>query len=45
MFITNGLNILLFLTFWRLAWFHIPRLLPNSRIVKALASAANFQAG
>lgn len=42
MFLANGLNILLFLTIWKLAWFHVARLTgPTGR---ALASAAFFQA-
>lgn len=42
-FIMTGLNVLLFLTFWRLAWFHVARL-TSSPMITALASAANFQA-
>lgn len=44
-FLTTGLNVLLFLTFWRLAWFHIPKLFNNNPSVRALAGAAQFQVG
>lgn len=42
MFVSNGLNILLFLTFWRLVWLHAGR--SSNPTVKALAGAALFQA-
>lgn len=40
--VSNGLNILLFLTFWRIAWLHAAR--SDNATVKALAGAALFQA-
>ena len=42
-FVSNGLNILLFLTFWKLAWFHLSR--TGNPTIKALSGAAFFQAG
>lgn len=41
-FVSQGLNILLFLTAWRLAWLHAAR--SSNPTVKALAGAALFQA-
>ena len=38
----TGLNVLLFLTFWKLLWFHLGR--AGNPTVKALAGAAFFQA-
>lgn len=44
MFLANGLNVLLFLTFWRLAW-HAVASRTSSPTVHALARAAFVQAG
>ncbi len=44
MFIANGLNVLLFLTLWRLVWFHVARKF-KSPVVQSLSRAAFFQAG
>lgn len=43
-FVTTGLNVLIFLTLWRLVWHHVAA---NSKgsTVNALASAALYQAG
>lgn len=47
MFITNGLNVLLFLTFWRLAAVvvHGSKLAGRYPYIAAIAKAAYFQAG
>ncbi len=44
MFLATGLNVLLFLTFWRLAW-HAVASRSKSPMVQALAKAAFAQAG
>lgn len=44
MFIANGLNILLFLTVWRLAW-HWVASHSNNSMIQSLAKAAFVQAG
>ena len=44
MFLANGLNVLLFLTFWRLAW-HFVASRTSSPTVQSLAKAAFVQAG
>ena len=44
MFITNGINILLFLTFWRLAWHAVASNIKHPA-AQALARAAFVQAG
>lgn len=44
MFIANGLNILLFLTFWRLVWHYVASK-TKSPAVQAIAKAAFVQAG
>lgn len=44
MFLVNGLNVLLFLTLWRVSWFHIGRKF-KSPLIQSLAKAAFVQAG
>lgn len=44
MFLANGLNVLLFLTFWRLAW-HYVSCHTKSPMVQSLAAAAYVQGG
>lgn len=41
--LSNGLNVLLFLTFWKIVWMHLSR--SSNPTVKALSGAAFFQAG
>jgi peroxiredoxin family protein len=41
--LSNGINVLLFLTFWRLAAFHLSR--SSNPTVKAVAGAMFAQAG
>lgn len=45
MMLATLLNVLLALTFWKLAWGHAARSFPNNQTVQALAGAAFFQAG
>ncbi len=44
MFIATGLNVLLFLTVWRLAWHYLATKVPHPA-VQSLARAAFVQAG
>lgn len=44
LFLANGLNVLLFLTFWRLFW-HFAASTFKAPAVQALARAAYVQAG
>lgn len=44
MFLTTGLNVLLFLTFWRIGW-HAVASRTSSPTLHALARAAFVQAG